>query len=301
MLEFGTFPSRRSLAMSQWRNLVFEGGGVKGLAYAGALKVLEDQDGLLEKIERVGGSSAGAITAGLLAVKMSPEDIKKTMDETDFKEFMDDDWGVVRDTHRLLKKFGWHKGEVFKEWFRKILRKQGFNDNITFAGLKETQKARDLYMTGTNINRMYTKIFSHEHTPDIPIVDALRITMSFPFFFTAVRHKDDIGGEVNQPGDSVFIDGGLLRNYPINLFDNKAYIEEEERWQASISADYASADEQASGYVYNSPELLGKEFNVYGDSGSHTKELAFKLVEFCLRGKKVYDAEGNALVLEGWE
>lgn len=50
-----------------------------------------------------------------------------------------------------------------------------------------------------------------------------------------------------------------------------------------------------------SPEMLGQEFNVYGESGRQTKELAFKLVEFCLKGKKVYDAEGNTLVLEEWK
>jgi len=50
-----------------------------------------------------------------------------------------------------------------------------------------------------------------------------------------------------------------------------------------------------------SPELLGQDFNIYGDSDSETRELALKLVEICLRGKKVCDAKGNALVLEQWE
>ncbi len=47
-----------------------------------------------------------------------------------------------------------------------------------------------------------------------------------------------------------------------------------------------------------SPELLGKNCNVYGDSKSQTKEQALKFVEFCLEDKKVCDAEGNVLVLE---
>ena len=44
-----------------------------------------------------------------------------------------------------------------------------------------------------------------------------------------------------------------------------------------------------------SKELLGKEFNVYGENGEKTRELAFKLVEFCLKGKNVCDADGNPL------
>ena len=47
--------------MSQFRNLVFEGGGVKGIAYAGAVAVLEDK-GILPGIRRVAGTSAGAIS-----------------------------------------------------------------------------------------------------------------------------------------------------------------------------------------------------------------------------------------------
>ena len=50
-----------------FRNLIFEGGGVKGIAYSGALAVLE-QRGILRRIKRVGGASAGAINASLLAL-----------------------------------------------------------------------------------------------------------------------------------------------------------------------------------------------------------------------------------------
>ncbi len=47
-----------------YKNLALEGGGVRGLAYSGALEVLENK-GILKNIERVAGSSAGAI-AGLM-------------------------------------------------------------------------------------------------------------------------------------------------------------------------------------------------------------------------------------------
>ena len=50
-----------------YRNLVMEGGGIRGIAYGGALAELE-QRGVLAGIRRVGGTSAGAIQAALLAV-----------------------------------------------------------------------------------------------------------------------------------------------------------------------------------------------------------------------------------------
>ncbi|WP_226163281.1 patatin-like phospholipase family protein [Hymenobacter terricola] len=53
-------------AASRYRNLVMEGGGIRGIAYGGALLELEQQ-GILRGLERVGGTSAGAIQAALLA------------------------------------------------------------------------------------------------------------------------------------------------------------------------------------------------------------------------------------------
>lgn len=44
-----------------FENLVFEGGGVKGLAFCGALKILE-QKGIMANVKRLAGSSAGAIS-----------------------------------------------------------------------------------------------------------------------------------------------------------------------------------------------------------------------------------------------
>jgi len=49
--------------MDAFKHLVFEGGGVRGIAYAGAIEVLES-NGILNSIESVTGTSAGAITAG---------------------------------------------------------------------------------------------------------------------------------------------------------------------------------------------------------------------------------------------
>ncbi len=54
----------------QFRNLIFEGGGVKGVAYLGALGVLEEK-GILPQIERIGGTSAGAIIGLLIGLNFS--------------------------------------------------------------------------------------------------------------------------------------------------------------------------------------------------------------------------------------
>lgn len=97
-----------------FRNLIFEGGGVKGIAYSGALAVLE-QRGILRRIKRVGGASAGAINASLLAIGYSLGEIRDILANLDFRNFMDDDWGVLRNAKRLIRDFGWYKGDFFRQ------------------------------------------------------------------------------------------------------------------------------------------------------------------------------------------
>ena len=66
-----------------FRNLVFEGGGVKGIAYVGALQVLEEKK-ILPGIIRVGGTSAGAINAVLVGLNYSPAETQQILSRMNF-------------------------------------------------------------------------------------------------------------------------------------------------------------------------------------------------------------------------
>ena len=72
----------------QFRNLIFEGGGIKGIAYIGALEILS-QRGHLKHLSRVGGSSAGAINALILALGYSIREQQHILESTNFRDFMD--------------------------------------------------------------------------------------------------------------------------------------------------------------------------------------------------------------------
>jgi predicted acylesterase/phospholipase RssA len=63
-----------------------KGGGVKGIAYVGALQVLEDYE---YKFQHYVGTSAGAISAALLAVGYSPQALGDVLATTNFKQFRD--------------------------------------------------------------------------------------------------------------------------------------------------------------------------------------------------------------------
>ena len=89
-----------------FKNLVFEGGGVKGIAYVGAMEVL-DREGILNNIERVAGTSAGAMVAVLVGLKYSAEEVKDVLWHLDFNNFMDKSGFFLANTTRLLKEYGW--------------------------------------------------------------------------------------------------------------------------------------------------------------------------------------------------
>jgi NTE family protein len=198
-----------------FRNLVFEGGGVKGIAYVGAMQVLEEE-GILQDIKRVGGTSAGAINATLFALGFTNIQVRNILKKLDFNNFMDDSWGAVRDTNRLVNRFGWYKGDFFHEWISGHIKKKLGGPYATFEDLKEDGKP-DLYVYGTNLSTRFGEVFSHEHTPKMRIADAVRISMSIPLFFSAVRNARD----------DVYVDGGVLNNYPVKLFDREKYISPE--------------------------------------------------------------------------
>jgi NTE family protein len=212
---------------AQFRNLVFEGGGVKGIAYVGAMQVLNLR-GHLEHIRRVGGASAGAINALIFALGYSIEEQQQILEDTAFKDFMDDSFGVIRDIRRLAREFGWHKGDFFAGWIGDLIKNRLGNERATFKDLREAGRP-DVYMIGANLSTGFAEVFSVERHPDMPLADAVRISMSLPLFFAAVRHG---------PRDDVYVDGGVLRNYPVKLFDRLRYIDIEEKSSAARQTEY---------------------------------------------------------------
>jgi NTE family protein len=69
---------------------------------------------------------------------------------------------------------------------------------------------------GADLSTGYSKIFSATHTPDVKIADAARISMSIPLFFAAIK---GVNGD-----DHVYVDGGLLDNYAVKVFDRDSYL-----------------------------------------------------------------------------
>jgi len=164
-----------------FQNLVFEGGGVKGIAYLGALQVLDEKN-ILKQIRRIGGTSAGAINAVLLALGYTLDEMQEILTGLDFHNFMDSSWGIIRDTDRLLTKFGWYKGDFFRKWMGQLIEKKTGNPHSTFNDFAQHDFPA-LYLVGTNLSTGFSEVFSVEHTPRMPVADVQRPDNSSPYVY----------------------------------------------------------------------------------------------------------------------
>ncbi|MBC5994327.1 patatin-like phospholipase family protein [Pontibacter cellulosilyticus] len=235
-----------------YTNLSLEGGGIRGIAYGGALSEL-DSLGILPHIKRVAGTSAGAIQAALLSVGYTPEEITSITFKTPMQQFNDGRFIFFGGTNRLFKQYGWYRGDKFTEWLGKQLEGKTGNADITFAELHELalqNKARDLYVTGTNLTDQCMMVFSYETFPNMQVKHAVRASMSIPLYYRAVLLDQD-GNVVTKPHKGqqldIIVDGGILANFPLTLFDDPKYLD---------NASPSAKNYDTHG-VFHNPQTLG--------------------------------------------
>jgi NTE family protein len=209
----------------QIENIVFEGAGIRGIAYSGAINQLE-QIGLLKYVKRVGGTSAGAITALLLTLGYSSGEIATIINSTSFEKFNDGHFILFGGINRLRKYYGWYRGREFEKWLAQLIENKTGNSEISFLELHQ-KGAKDLYVTGTCLNKQKLIVFSFENYPHMKVKDAVRISMSIPLYFEAV-FIDSAGKVITHPkqkkGLDIMLDGGFIANFPIKIFDSSRYM-----------------------------------------------------------------------------
>lgn len=188
---------------------VFEGGGVKGIALIGALKRLEEEG---VEFGRVAGTSAGAITTALVAAGYKADEIKKILWEKDFNDFAN--VGVFTDKRKWLVNlkciiplffraagYGIFKTDNFYGWIKDLLKNKGVTDF----------KSSPVYLRVFAVDIVNQQLlqFDRDNNANLEIAEAVRMSMSIPFFFRA-----------NIKDKAVIVDGGVLANYPIATFDD---------------------------------------------------------------------------------
>jgi NTE family protein len=207
-------------------DLVLEGGGVKGIGLVGAASVLA---GAGYTFERIAGTSAGAIVGALLAAGMSVAELREEMAALDYQRFKDesllDRVPVFGKPLSLIFERGVYEGKFLVEWLGERLARHGVE---TFGDLRRSDAGSSLppwleyklVVVAADLSRgeMVRLPWDYEDryglNPDEQrVVDAVRASMSIPFFFEPATLKDA------QGRTATLVDGGMLSNFPIAMFD----------------------------------------------------------------------------------
>lgn len=206
-------------------DLVLEGGGVKGIALAGALATLEERG---YRPQNLAGASAGAIAATLYAAGYSAAELQDELSRTPFSDFLDEAWedripGVGKGVSVLLD-HGIYEGEAFLEWLQGLLARK---DKAVFRDLRHPDYPdHDDYgyrvqVIASDLTTRRLLVLPRDagalgiERDELEIAWAVRMSMSIPIFFEPVRWKNPETGE-----EHVIVDGGMLSNFPVWLFDS---------------------------------------------------------------------------------
>jgi len=211
---------------------VFSGGGIKGLAFAGAIAGAEEAG--YTRWHGLAGTSAGAITAMALAVGYDARGLKESLDRFDFGRIADYGSpihlvGAVRD---LIFHESIVRGDELTKWIRQLLDESpvdGVNAEITFGQLRELRPDVTLVTVGTDLAHSRMVVFPGDVAlyqdeqgnplgPDeFPVYKAARISAGYPYFFPPVGGLSDR----STKKEGVFVDGGVTSAFPVFVFDKE--------------------------------------------------------------------------------
>ncbi|WP_114854234.1 patatin-like phospholipase family protein [Brachybacterium sp. YJGR34] len=214
-------------------DLVLEGGGVKGVALAGALEVLEERG---YRVNRVAGASAGAVAGALITAGIPASTIVQILRETDYRRFADGPaWTRFPPGAALsvLLHQGIHRGERLRAWIEEQLTAHGAPGSTgTFADLvyrdpdpERTAVSGPPYrlvvtvsdLSSGRLRYLPTDADDLGTTPEtLRVADAVRASTAIPLFFRPERWTSATGTT------SWLVDGGMLSNFPVSVFDRPA-------------------------------------------------------------------------------
>lgn len=242
-----------SVAAKRNVDLVLEGGGVRGIALLGAIDELVAAG---YYFPRIAGTSCGAIIGALVAAYQQAGrpigELVTAMDEVDYPQFAAEPalqraFGPLGDGAALLLRDGMHSGDYLAEWLTPLLADVGVRtfadlriDDDPIGGLADYQRYK-LVVNVSDVSRRVLVRLPWDYdqygldADGQSVVAAVRASMSVPFYFTPVQ--------VDTPrGTVTWVDGGLLSNFPVRMFDRAdGAAERWPTWGIKLSARPSTA------------------------------------------------------------
>lgn len=226
---------------------IFEGGGVRGVALLGALRCCED---LHIHWKKLAGTSAGSLTAALLAANFPIHELEAILSTINYDRILSKKtspfifngdpsndlqaplWMII--SLLFTQQLGQYSSDPFRDWIAKTIKPRGIE---TFADIKIPDPERELKVVVSNITHSEMLVLPDDLNPNLDrltpkqkesrqamlqqhnltdyrqfsIAEAVRLSSSIPLFF-----------KPEKLGDSHILDGGLLSNFPLWIYDRPA-------------------------------------------------------------------------------
>lgn len=192
---------------------VAEGGGARIGAFVGSYAALTDRG---FEISHSAGTSAGAIFSACVVAGYTPSELKRIVDSLDFTKFLDNGRWPWQKAWNFMWNLGLYKGKAFESFMVDLLKAKGLEKFGDLRYNNEDSRYRwRLKVIAADITRGRVLVLPDDamlfgEDPDqLSVARAVRMSMSIPFFFRPVKWKE-----------SYIVDGGVLSNFPISLFDS---------------------------------------------------------------------------------
>lgn len=224
---------------------IFGGGAVRGVSYIGTVRALEEL-GIRPRV--LGGSSVGAVIAGLLSVGYNACDLKEIFNQVNFELFKDIHFGFGKD-------FAISKGGIFLDWLRELIEKKHYgekfskdgNPPVTFADIDT-----DLVIIATDLTNFKYKEFSKFETPDVEVAYAVRVSSTMPGLMKPVEENG-----------SLLVDGDLQKSWPAWRLSKNLCQDEGRILEFRLEGDYEGKGQNAINFmntIYSCVTSLATDF-----------------------------------------
>ena len=191
--------------MSNIKNIVFSGGGVKIFIFAGCLKYMYENN-LIDNLEAICGTSTGSIISTAVSLDYNIAEIIELLIKIDFNKFSNiNSEGILN----FFDNFGVDNTNELERVFRIIIKVKTGNEDLTFKELFDLTNKK-LVIYSTNLNKMESDYFDYVKTPDYKIIDALISSISIPILFCPKKMNE-----------TYYIDGSLTNHYPMEYFNEQ--------------------------------------------------------------------------------
>jgi NTE family protein len=186
------------------KNLILSGGSMKGLAYIGMIKCIEEYN-IVKSIDNYVGTSIGACVCFCLLIGYTYEELYDVFINLDINKARNIQ---IDNILNFGNTYGVDNGDKIVKILKVFLKKKLQVNSISFNELyKKTHK--NITIIGSCLNTTSVEYFNLKNSPNMDVIDALRISISIPLFFTPVIYEN-----------KYYVDGALTNNYPIDICVN---------------------------------------------------------------------------------